>query len=66
MEAPVDPSGLTPPVGADGVVDYTKEDFTTSNKTYDVISDVAGKLPFSRCKSSLKSGILNKDMPQDK
>jgi NADPH:quinone reductase-like Zn-dependent oxidoreductase len=41
-------------LGADKVIDYTKEDFTKSNETYDVIFDVVGKILFSRCKSSLK------------
>lgn len=40
-------------LGADKVIDYTKEDFTKSNQTYDVIFDVVGKLSFSHCKSSL-------------
>jgi len=41
-------------LGADKVIDYTKEDFTKSSKTYDVIFDTVGKTSFSRCKSSLK------------
>ena len=41
-------------LGADKVIDYTKEDFTKSNETYDVIFDVVGKTSFSRCKSLLK------------
>ena len=41
-------------LGADKVVDYTKEDFTKRDETYDVIFDVVGKLSYSRCKSSLK------------
>jgi NADPH:quinone reductase-like Zn-dependent oxidoreductase len=41
-------------LGADSVIDYTKEDFTKSGQTYDLIFDVVGKTSFSRCKSSLK------------
>ena len=40
-------------LGADSVIDYTKEDFTQSGKTYDLIFDILGKSSFSRCKSSL-------------
>jgi NADPH:quinone reductase-like Zn-dependent oxidoreductase len=41
-------------LGADKVIDYTKEDFTKSGQTYDVIFDTVRKTSFSRCKSSLK------------
>jgi len=41
-------------LGADKVIDYTKEDFTKSSETYDAIFDVVGKTSFSRCKSLLK------------
>ena len=41
-------------LGADKVIDYTKEDFTKSGQTYDVIFDAVSKTSFSRCKSSLK------------
>ena len=42
-------------LGADHVIDYTKEDFTQNGVTYDVIFDVVGKSSFSRSKRSLKS-----------
>ena len=41
-------------LGADKVIDYTKEDFTERGETYDLIFDILGKGSFSRCKSSLK------------
>jgi NADPH:quinone reductase-like Zn-dependent oxidoreductase len=41
-------------LGADHVIDYTKEDFTKNGETYDLIFDVLGKSSFSNCKRSLK------------
>jgi len=41
-------------LGADMVIDYTKEDFTKNSETYDAIFDVVGKTSFSRCKHLLK------------
>jgi NADPH:quinone reductase-like Zn-dependent oxidoreductase len=51
-------------LGADKVIDYTKEDFAKSGEIYDVIFDAVRKTSFSRCKSSLKkNGIyLTADM----
>ena len=40
-------------LGADKVIDYTKEDFTRNGQTYDIIFDTVGKSSFSRCKGSL-------------
>ncbi|MCD9022600.1 NAD(P)-dependent alcohol dehydrogenase [Cohnella silvisoli] len=45
---------LVKSLGADKVIDYTKEDFTKGGQTYDVIFDAVGKSSFSRCKDSLK------------
>ncbi len=43
-------------LGADMVIDYTKEDFTPAGQTYDIILDAVGKSSFSRCRDSLKQG----------
>src|SRR5207245_611696 len=43
-------------LGADRVIDYTKEDFTKNGETYDVIFDFVGMLSFSQCRASLKPG----------
>ncbi len=41
-------------LGADKVIDYTKEDFTKNGETYDIIFDTVSKSSFSRCKGVLK------------
>lgn len=46
-------------LGADHVIDYTKENFAHNGKTYDIIFDAVGKIKFSRCKRSLtRNGIF--------
>jgi NADPH:quinone reductase-like Zn-dependent oxidoreductase len=45
-------------LGADRVIDYTKEDFTKNGQTYDVIFDAVGKHSFKRCRGSLEPGGL--------
>ncbi len=40
-------------IGADHVIDYTREDFTKSGQAYDVILDTIGKSPFSGSLRSL-------------
>jgi len=43
-------------LGADRVIDYTREDFTKNGETYDVVFDAVGKLSFRRCSASLNQG----------
>jgi NADPH:quinone reductase-like Zn-dependent oxidoreductase len=40
-------------LGADKVIDYTKEDFTKNGETYDLIFDILGRSSFAQCKNSL-------------
>jgi len=42
-------------LGADKVVDYTKEDFAETNDRYDIIFDTIGKSSFAHCRKTLKS-----------
>jgi NADPH:quinone reductase-like Zn-dependent oxidoreductase len=50
--------GLVQSLGADQVIDYTREDFTQLGERYDVIFDAVGKLAASQAKKMLKkSGI---------
>jgi NADPH:quinone reductase-like Zn-dependent oxidoreductase len=45
-------------LGADTLIDYTREDFSEKDETYDVILDAVDKLPASQGKRALKpSGI---------
>jgi len=54
---------LVKSLGADKVIDYTKEDFTKSGETYDVVYDAVMKTSRSRCKEILKkTGIFLKEL----
>jgi NADPH:quinone reductase-like Zn-dependent oxidoreductase len=41
-------------IGADDVIDYTKQDFTKGDERYDLMLDIAGNRTWSECKRVLK------------
>jgi NADPH:quinone reductase-like Zn-dependent oxidoreductase len=46
-------------LGADTVIDYTREDFTKTGRTYDLVFDAVGRTSRSQCKNLLgKDGIF--------
>lgn len=50
---------LVKSIGADEVIDYSKEDFTKNAKKYDIIFDTVGKVSFSKAKNALsKKGVF--------
>jgi NADPH:quinone reductase-like Zn-dependent oxidoreductase len=51
---------LVKSIGADNVIDYTKEDFTKSGEVYDIVFDAVFKISKSQCKNILKeNGIFD-------
>jgi NADPH:quinone reductase-like Zn-dependent oxidoreductase len=52
-------------LGADLVIDYTQEDFTQRDETYDVIFDAVGKISSSRAKKSLKKAGIYLNVMRD-
>ena len=43
-------------LGADKVIDYTKEDFTKDEEKYNFVFDAVGKSSFAKCRPLLQSG----------
>jgi NADPH:quinone reductase-like Zn-dependent oxidoreductase len=47
---------LVKSLGANKVIDYTKENFTKDEEKYEFVFDTVGKSSFFKCKSLLQSG----------
>ncbi len=47
---------LVKSLGADKVIDYTKEDFTRDEEKYNFVFDTVGKSSFAKCKPLLQAG----------
>ena len=51
-------------LGADIVIDYTKDDFTQFSQSYDIIFDAVGKSSYARCKDILaENGVYLTTVP---
>lgn len=52
-------------LGADRVLDYTKEDFAQGGQVYDIVFDTVGKTGFAQCRDVIKTNgyYLNAVMP---
>ena len=48
--------GLVQSLGAEAVIDYTKNDFTAMTETFDIIADTVGASSFAGCRPLLNEG----------
>src|SRR4029077_12567132 len=49
-------TGLVTSIGADHVLDYTRDDFAAGSRRYDLILDIAGNSPLARLRRALTPG----------
>lgn len=49
---------LAQSLGADEVIDYTKEDFTKINKKFDFVFDAVGKSSYFKCKKLMNENAV--------
>ncbi len=56
---------LVKSLGANQVIDYTRQDFTQNSETYDVIFDAVGKLSSAQWKKALKPGGIHINVHAD-
>ena len=56
---------LVKSLGASHITDYTRQDFTQSGESYDVIFDAVGKLSHAQCKKVLKPGGIHINVHAD-